>query len=668
MKKLLSLLLLLSFVVAAPPALQAQIPLDPSTQTKFVNPLPVPSVVDLRKGGTTTIAVTQFQQDLGIVDPVSKQPLLTTVWGYSGSYPGPTILAKKNVPVDIRWENKLLVGTTPLPHLLPIDVTIDWALSAYSDWQTRGVPIVTHIHGGHAESASDGLPDAWFTPNFGLKGDGFKKETLHYSNDQEAATIWYHDHAMGITRLNVYAGLAGFYLLTDVNEEKLQKSNKIPSGPYDLGLAIQDKMFTTDGQLYYPSEPEEEGAPNPSILPEFFGDFILVNGKAWPYLEVEPRLYRFRMLNGSDSRFYNLSLSTGQPFLQIGTDGGLLKKPVSLTTMLMGTGERRDVVIDFSRYAAGQTITLLNNANTPYPGGSAPDPNTTGQIMQFRVTKPLNRMYPKASLPSSDLRPQIMDLKTTLPPRKLILFESEDKSGRLKVMLGTFEDGVKNFSDAVTENIQLGSTEMWEIYNETIDAHPIHLHQVQMQLVNRQSFTGDADELTGKPSNVQLVGSPILPTPEEKGWKDTYVMYPGQVTRVIANFDLAGRYVWHCHILSHEDHEMMRPFLVQASVAPAVTQAIAEATPKVEEQYGLTTMPNPFSSSVTIRLNLKQSAQLVVNLYDALGNKVQQVYTGTRPAGLQQFTIDGSRLSNGTYFCEVIVDNNRMMRKLVLQK
>jgi spore coat protein A len=432
----------------------AQLLLNPHTQPQFVNPLPVPSVIDGRNGGLFTIGISQFDQWLGLVNPENQQPIQTKVWGYNGTYPGPTILAKKDVPIDVFWRNNLVTGSNePLPHLLPVDTSIHWAYDSISNGSRYGVPVVTHLHGGHTESASDGLPDAWFSPNFALKGPGFIKGDVlpyHYSNTQQAATIWYHDHALGITRLNVYAGLAGYYLITDPNEMQLQATGKLPAAPYDLGLAIQDRMFTGNGQLFYPSvsEEAEAGQPLPSILPEFFGDFILVNGMAWPVLDVEPRQYRFRVLNGSDSRFYNLFLSSNQVIQQIGTDNGLLPTAVPLAQMLLGPGERKDIVLDFSNPALwGQTIILHNNAKTPFPKGSPVDPRTTGRIMAFKVSKPLNPLYPITQLPAA-LHAPIVSLNTTLPARKLILFEAEDEFDRLKPMLGTVEDGVLALHDS----------------------------------------------------------------------------------------------------------------------------------------------------------------------------------------------------------------------------
>lgn len=650
----------LAFTVAA------QNILDPKTQPQFVNPLPIPSVIDARTGGTFTIPISQFEQNLGLIDPVTKQPLLTKVWGYNNSYPGPTILARKNFPVDILWQNNLVYNGQLLPHLLKIDTSVDWAFSGRTDWQSLGIPVVTHLHGGHTESASDGLPQAWYTPNFALTGPGFKKNTLHYSNDQEAATVWYHDHAMGITRLNVYAGLAGFYLITDENEMQLQATNSLPASPYDIGLAIQDRMFTSDGQLYYTTMPQSAGTSESSIMPEFFGNTILVNGKLWPVLEVEPRQYRFRILNGSDSRFYNLFFLGDVKFIQIGTDNGLLPAPVSLSRLLLGTGERRDVIIDFSDPRLwGKTLVLENNAKTPFPRGSSVDQQTTGKIMAFKIVKPLNTSYPLTTLPGT-LRAPITPLQTSLPARKLILFEGTDEYNRLKVQLGTVDEGIKSFDDPITETLVQNSTEMWEIYNETPDAHPIHLHQVHMQLVNRQKFTASADMETGKPANIRLQGPPKLPTEDEAGWKDTYIMFPGEVTRVITTFDLPGLYVWHCHILSHEDHEMMRPYFVQAVNNPATKKSTRDT--KRESPTELNITPNPFNNKLAIQLKLEEISSVILNIYDVKGALVKQLYRGNSEAGLQKFELDGTHWSSGTYFCQVIVNGRQLLRKLILNK
>ena len=652
--------------------------LNPLSQPQFVNPLPVPSVIDGRNGGLFTIGISQFDQWLGLINPQTQEPMHTTVWGYNGSYPGPTILAKKDVPIELFWRNNLVNGSNrPLPHLLPIDPSIHWAYDHVNNWQQYGIPVVTHLHGGHTESASDGLPDAWFTPDFTLKGHGFIKGVVlpyHYSNTQQAATIWYHDHALGITRLNVYAGLAGYYLVTDANETQLQAAGKLPAAPYDLGLAIQDKMFKANGQLHYPArnqeeEQEDDAEQDPSVLPEFFGDFILVNGMTWPVLDVEPRQYRFRVLNGSDSRFYNLFFSGNLVIQQIGSDNGLLPAAVPHAQLLVGPGERKDIVLDFSDPALwGQTIILRNNAKTPFPKGSAVDPQTTGRIMAFRVTKPLNALYPLTVLPAI-LNEPVEHLQTTLPARKLVLFEAEDEYGRLKPMLGTVDNGVMDWHDPISENPVLNSTEIWEIYNETMDAHPIHLHLVSSQLVNRQKFVADIDDENGKPTNIRLIGQPQLPEAGEQAWKDTWVMYPGEVTRIIAKFDMEGLYAWHCHILSHEDHEMMRPYYVgEMKTAMARNAAPRMDNSIFEKQLELTVQPNPFTERFSIRFTLPQPGNVIVNMYDSKGSLVKQVQNGTMDKGQQTLNVDGAALVNGIYFCELIINQQRILRKMILQK
>ena len=642
--------------------------LNPALQPKFVNPLPVPALLDVRGGGTHTLTVTQFQQQLGLVDPVTLQPLNTTVWGYNGTYPGPTILAQSGVPANFVFLNKLPI--TAQGHLLQVDPSIDWAFSGDPAWQSKGVPIVTHLHGGQTESASDGLPLQWYTPDFAIRGPGFVKGTsgnpYYYSNNQEAATIWYHDHALGITRLNVYAGLAGYYVVTDEREAALQAASSIPGGAYDIGLAIQDRMFTADGQLYYPSAAPIAGAPEPSIQPEFFGDHILVNGMAWPVLDVEPRQYRFRMLNGSDSRFYDLYLSNDQPFFQIASDVGLLEAPFNTQRVLIGPGERKDVVIDFSAFT-GQTIILKNNARTPFPRGGTVNPATTGQIMAFRVTKPLSAV-PLTTLPAS-LRPTINRLPAPVRTRQLILFEGLDQYGRLMTLLGTPQQGGLHFFDPVTERPVLNTVEVWEIHNTTVDAHPIHVHMVKMQLLNRQKFSANVNITTGQITGpIQYKGAPRPPLLDERGWKDTYVMLPGEVTRVTARFEIPGPSVWHCHILSHEDHEMMRPYEIVGAAAASTEKTPELAMAETESQLQFKVWPNPFSSSLLMEINLARDANVAMNVYDIRGSKVKEVYKGRRQAGPHQFTLDGNQWADGTYFCEILVDNQRIVRKLVLHK
>jgi spore coat protein A len=431
---------------------------------------------------------------------------------------------------------------------------------------------------------SDGYPEAWFSPRFAEKGPHWSREVYDYPNDQEAATLWYHDHAMGITRLNVYAGLAGFYLIRDDNEERLQREGRLPAPAYDIPLVIQDRSFKRDGSLFYesgkgeheqrPESAEKAPAPqqplprdpvtrqlSPSIEPEFFGDTILVNGKIWPVLEVEPRQYRFRVLNGSNSRFYRLTLSSGQRFRQIGSDGGFLNAPVARAALLLSPAERADVILDFADpKLAGQTIILRNDANTPFPNGAAVDPESTGQVMAFRVTRPLSATA-NSKTPAA-LRAPIAKLPAPRARvRQLLLAEGQDEYGRIKPMLGTVADGPLGWDAPITETPRSGDVEIWSIANATEDAHPVHLHQVFFQVLDRQKFDAAKFE-AGKQSTLRLTGARTAPPAAERGWKDTVIMYPGEVTRLIARFDLPGLYVWHCHILEHEDHEMMRPYRV----------------------------------------------------------------------------------------------------------
>ena len=527
---------------------------------KFVDPLPIPSVLTpdtSLEAGIDLYAITMkpFSQKLHRDLPP------TVLWGYNGEYPGPTIEARSTLPHNViqpgRPVKVLYTNMLPDTHLLPVDRTLHCGPGTSSCEPL--VRTVVHLHGGHTGSDSDGDPEAWGSPGFAQNSPSFLSTPFLYPNDQDASMLWYHDHALGITRLNVYAGLAGFYVIRDDQEDSLN----LPKGPYEIPLLVQDRRLHAHGSLAYAngSEPPEPQEPSPSIVPEFFGDILLVNGKVWPYLEVEPRKYRFRLVNGSNSRFYELALSSHQAFHQIGADGGLFNAPVRVSRLVLAPGERADVVIDFSK-RIGKHIILRNTARSPFPKGEAPHPNTIGQVMQFRVTKPLAGLdmsqVPKILRP---LRP-ISRLSPTAPARSLVLVEETDELGRLRPQLGTADNGPLMWDAPVTERPTLHSTEVWTIINATEDAHPVHLHLAQFQIVSRQRFHAQ-DFVPGRPETLRVRGRAVGPDANEVGWKDTVRAYPGEVTRIVAKFDMPGRYVWHCHILEHEDHEMMRPFLVE---------------------------------------------------------------------------------------------------------
>jgi spore coat protein A, manganese oxidase len=689
-----------AFAQLAPVAnpLFTQLVADALAIPKFVNPLPIVPRLDFTAGGTTNMYMGVGTHDFGLLPGTL---LNATVWGYNNNpaafgYLGPTIVAKENQQLNVQWHNNL--GNS---YPLPLDETLHWAFAGHMgmppmyDITTDGIPAVPHLHGGNTESASDGLPEAWWSSITGVTGMDFVKTLYTYDNNQEAATIWYHDHALGITRLNVYMGLAAFYFLRDDNELNMIANNQLPSGAYEIELAIQDKMFYPDGQLAYPDAPWlsvpgfTTWAGGPSVQPEFFGDVIVVNGKAWPILDVEPRKYRFRILNGSDSRFYNLRLAapvnTNQPFQWtiIGSDQGFLNSPLSQRELLIAPGERYDVVIDFSDPALlGQTIIIRNNAKTPFPNGATVNPNTTGQIMAFRVgTTPV---VDPVVLPAT-LRPQPVPTLTPTNTRRLVLFEGMDEFGRMQPMLGTIDptnpnpdlDGTLMWSDPKTEFPFLNSTEIWEMYNATPDAHPMHIHLVQFQILGRQKFTATvlpkenmahdgSMSMGGKLTNISLRGKENKPGLYEAGWKDTGIMYPGERTRVIAKFEREGEYVWHCHILSHEDHEMMRRFEVIPQTLPKnetgdVLASISNF--ELEQNY-----PNPFNPTTNIRFSVAEDGFVSLKVFDVLGREVKNLLNQDVAAGRYDISFDASDLTSGTYIYQLSADNRIESKKMLLMK
>lgn len=498
--------------------------LHPDSLAKFVDPLPVPEVakpIGLRagpsgQGGKVPGNVPYYRVPMRQVECKLHRDLpATRLWCYGASSPGPTFEARSGQPLAIEWPNEL-----PARHFLPIDRTLHGAEADKPE--VRGV---VHVHGAKAPPESDGFPEDWYVPG--------KSRTYFYPNAQEAAALWYHDHAMGINRLNIYAGLFGLYLVRDDFEDGLN----LPQGPYEIPLVICDRLLKQDGQLDYP----DSGDPEHPWVPEVFGDVMMANGKAFPFLDVEPRKYRFRVLNASNGRFFHLSLSNGQKLLQIGTDQGLLAAPVALDRSLLAPGERADWILDFSEHA-GERIVLQNDAF---------------QVMQFRVGQA--KAADTSTLPAA-LRPVPKTRESAaVKTRPLGLIEKLTLKGESMQML------LNNtpWHMPVTENPVLDSTEIWTFINTTDDSHPIHLHLVRFQILDRRRFEPFFYQATGE---VRYTGPVVPPAPEEAGWKDTVRADPKMVTRIIVRFEgYTGRYVWHCHVLEHEDNEMMRPYEVIAA-------------------------------------------------------------------------------------------------------
>jgi spore coat protein A len=490
----------------------------PVVLAPFVDPLPLPAVAQPTSGSpggaaTYEMNIQEFEQRLHRDLPPTR------VWGFNGSYPGPTIEAALGQPVAVIWRNDLRdpLGFLRTEHYLPVDSCLDGP-----EVHGSAARVVFHLHGGHVPAQVDGYPEATLLP-------GEQTEYL-YPNLQLPATLWYHDHALGITRLNVYMGLAGFYLLRDALEAGLD----LPRGEFEIPLAIQDRRFRSDGSLDYPAQWQEH----------FFGDKILVNGKVWPYLTVKQGKYRFRLLNGSTSRTYRLALShPGMQFRQIGTDGGLLPAPVPLDEITMGPGERADVVVDFAGLSTGTEVLLTNSAPIMFPG--TPGDGVIPQVMKFVVTSGVGHTAP---LPVT-LRPlaRISESEAS-QQREFELRKGEDPcSGSAWLINGLRWDDV-------TEYPELGTTEIWSFVNRSGVSHPMHMHLVMFQLLDRQPFEVVNEEIAP-------TGPAVPAPPNEAGWKDTVMAHPSEITRVIARFeDYTGRFAYHCHILEHEDHEMMRQF------------------------------------------------------------------------------------------------------------
>jgi spore coat protein A len=629
----------------------------------------------------------------------------TTLLGYAdasgtgdptNTYLGGLIVAKRGRPVRLKAMN-LLEGS----HPLPVDATLMGAEDGSSANR-----ITVHLHGGLVHWDSDGGPFSWFDPlgNTGssfVNGTGVPGEAVYnYPNDQSARLVWYHDHALGYTRLNAYAGLASGYLITDSAEAQLVQSGLIPD--IQIPLIIQDKTFEAGGGLWYPSVYEANadndpagrwdtgpGFPppsGPSCVPEFFADTILVNGAPYPTVKLDAKRYRFRILNGSQARFFNLQMyvkddsydgitlkasseldneehplqiptnPAGPAFIQIGTEGGFLPLPVPFASymngqpvnsnrplgydlsgdpespafgianrfnLLLAPAERADLIVDFSAFK-GQKIILYNDAPAPFPTGDerndyypgAPDQSAEGGahtpvpgcgpdtriLMQFEIGTTTvadldfgaTLQALAAALPITFIETQPSPLRHrahALPKRPKTLNEDFDYYGRLRQVIGTTKPTGRNsfgmeYLDTPTEIVDPGEVQVWRIFNLTGDTHPMHFHLVNVQIVQRAQWAYDIKTIDGASTAVPkfdlIPGTQRPPDPNELGWKETVRINPGEAMDVIMKFDLppgqvpdsprllqeygirGSEYVWHCHILEHEEHDMMRPLVVRS--------------------------------------------------------------------------------------------------------
>ena len=440
--------------------------------TPFQRPLPIPAVLTPT---STDLYVDRYDIRMQAADMEIIPGTHTRIWGYAGQFPGPTIEARRGRKVVVRWVN--------------------------------GLPenMVVHLHGGHTRPEFDGHPTDYIAPGTAKR--------YEYTNRQLPSTLWYHDHTMDLTAPHVFKGLAGFYLVRDDFEDALP----LPKGPNEICLCIQDRRFNADGSLNY--------SLSGMMDRTFVGDTLLVNGAVQPYLSVGTRKMRFRILNGSNARFYQLALSSGRSFIQIGTDGALLPRPVSRTSMRLAPGERVDVIIDFSSYTVGTKVLLQNTAGS----------GRTASIMRFDVTKSV----------SDD-----STVPTTLRPFAAIDPASATVARVFTLSMGMagqwFINGRAFDPNRIDASPRIGTTELWTFRNTSSMAHPMHLHALHFQVLD---------------VNGVLPG----PTAGYAGWKDTVVVPASGTVRVLARFaGSPGVYVQHCHILEHEDRGMMSQFEVTA--------------------------------------------------------------------------------------------------------
>ena len=534
---------------------------SPASLRRYVWPLPVPGdgivVAHALPDGSGSdryafeqVAIArQLHPDLGAT-PIWAYDDGSGLGGQAGSF-GMVVAASAGRPVEMDFTNRL-------PAHYPGWIPVDTRLTPLGDH----VRVMTHLHGGFVPAASDGNP--YMTP------DGFgPDETQHvrYPNqapENGASLLWFHDHGLGATRLNVFAGLAAGYLIRDQYDTGgPDNANGLPHGAYEVPLVIQDRQFDADGRFLYPLG----DVPDVVWAGEYFGDVMLVNGRVWPYLEVEPRLYRFRVLNGCNARILALQIPAPAGAWQIGAEGGLWAQPVPVRELVLAPAERADVLVDFSR-VAGHTLHLTNA--TPGHPVSTPAPRLT-DVLELRVGA---GRAASAAIPAFLAGGRQASLPEPAVTRFITLNEVDaETAGWMLTLNGShFDDG------PATETPAAGTVEEWWYVNLTPDTHPMHTHLVNFQVVGRLPFnvkayvaavgSGPLGVPGGHDPRPFATGKLQPPDPTELGFKDTVKANPGFATVVRARFDLPSgtqgkqTYVHHCHIVEHEDNDMMRPYEV----------------------------------------------------------------------------------------------------------
>ena len=642
-----------------------------------------------------------------------KQPDLAKApaWGYDDGgggyigYLGPTIVARKGEQVLVKWINHLPASdTAPFGLLDPNLVPSDPKMRNYGPLGGRAV---VHIHGMHTLSSFDGGPENGFNPG--------ESRIYEYPNIQDAASLWYHDHAIGVTRLNAYAGLAALYWIRDAFEDSLN----LPKGDYEIPLVLQDKAFYNTGSGL------SQWYPNP-WQPETFGNTIVINAQLWPFLEVEPRKYRFRIYNGANARFFKLRLSGKYqgatdgwtsvpnsllPFYQIGAEAGLLPKAATLDTILLANGERADVVVDFRGFE-GREIYLTNDAMTPFdpsqppldpegvhpiygelPGGAFPNIHVM-QLMKIKV---------KASGSTDTTRPMPSALRpiTALDPAKAAKFRQITLVEQPYLLPDNTDTGFKKIwlnnrpfmvgDGAYNETPKLGTTEVWQFVNMTPDTHPMHMHLVKYQVLGRQALVENPDfnegtdveylrykyglqggggqitpDGTGDLRNSEYVvpGTFSGPTPNETGFKETVQANPGEVTYVIMKFeDFVGKFVYHCHILDHEENDMMQYMQTKRLFG----KESADEEGGVPNEYALDqNYPNPFNPSTQIRFQIPQDGQATLRIFNIAGQEVAKLVDGPLTAGSHVVSWSAENLASGVYFYRLESGTFSAVKKMLL--